>query len=297
MEKPNQPSRSSGNKLLAYARLMRLDKPIGIFLLLWPTLWALWIAGEGQVDPLVLGVFIAGVILMRSAGCVINDFADRNIDGHVERTKDRPLASGQLSSREALLLFVVLCLIAFALVLLMNWKTILLSIPAVVLAATYPFMKRHTYLPQVHLGAAFAMSVPMAYTAQKGDISAEAWLIYLATVMWTVAYDTIYAMMDREDDLKIGVKSTAILFGDADRFFIGCFQLAAVSALIFLGLKLELGRYYYLGLGGFSLLLIYQQVLIRKQEAQKCFTAFKNNHYAGLLLFLGLVAHYIWGHS
>lgn len=207
-----------------YAQLTRLNRPIGNFLLLWPMLWGLWIAAKGLPDLKVLVVFVLGVLIMRAAGCVINDYADRDFDGHVKRTTHRPMANGRVSEREALTLFVVLCLVAFGLVLLMNPLTIALSLVAVALAATYPFMKRYTHFPQVHLGAAFGWAIPMAFAAQTGAVAPVAWLLFLSAVLWATIYDTQYAMVDRDDDLKIGVKSTAVLFGQADRAIIGVLQ-------------------------------------------------------------------------
>src|SRR3989338_5171934 len=214
-------------RLKDYARLMRLHRPIGIVLLLWPTLWALWIAGQGRPDPRVLAVFVLGVVLMRSAGCVINDYADRNFDPHVERTRDRPIAAGRVSPREALVLFATLCLIAFALVLTLNRLTILLSFAGAFLAATYPFVKRFTHLPQFYLGAAFGWGIVMAFAAVTGAVPALAWVLFAANVFWAAAYDTVYAMVDREDDARIGVKSTAILFGSYDRLMVGACHVAA----------------------------------------------------------------------
>ncbi len=278
-----------------YARLMRLDKPIGIYLLLWPTLWALWIAGEGKPDLLVLGVFVLGVVLMRSAGCVINDYADRNIDPHVARTCKRPVASGEVAPREALILFGVLCMLAFALVLLMNPLTVYLSFVAVALAALYPFMKRYTNLPQVVLGAAFGWAVPMAFAAQTGEVPRIAWLLFVATVLWTTAYDTMYGMVDREDDLKIGVKSTAILFGESDRVVIAVLQLLALGALVLAGQAASLDGYYYFGLALAAGLVLYQQYLIREREPVACFKAFLNNHWFGAAVFSGIVLAYLAG--
>jgi len=274
---------------------MRLDKPIGIYLLLWPTLWALWIAGEGKPDLLVVGVFVAGVVLMRSAGCVINDYADRKIDPHVARTCNRPIASGKVTAREALILFGVLCALAFALVLLMNRLTIYLSFGGVVLAAIYPFMKRYTHLPQVVLGAAFGWAVPMAFAAQTGEVPRVAWLLFVATVLWTTAYDTMYGMVDREDDVKIGVKSTAILFGDADRIVIGVLQLLALGALALAGQAASLGGYFYFGLALAAGLALYQQYLIRERQPAACFRAFLNNHWFGAAVFSGIVLAYLAG--
>lgn len=276
-------------KLKQYALLMRLDKPIGIYLLLWPTLWALWVAAGGVPNRWVFIVFVAGVILMRSAGCVINDFADRKIDGRVARTKQRPLAAGHVQPIEALGLFAVLAFAAFLLVLSMNRLTILLSVAGVVLAASYPFAKRFHSLPQVHLGIAFAWAVPMAYAAQRGAVSVEAWLLLAITIFWTVAYDTMYGMVDREDDLKIGVKSTAILFGQYDRLIIGLLQLTALAGLLWLGLRLSLSWHYWAGFVVAVLLTVYQQWLIRDRDPAACFKAFLNNHWLGMAIFAGLL--------
>lgn len=280
-------------RLLQYIHLMRLHKPIGIMLLLWPTLWALWIASEGKPDPLVLLVFVSGVVLMRSAGCVINDLADRDVDPHVKRTRNRPIAAGRVSPREALVLFAVLCLIAFALVLLMNRLTILLSLVGVVLAASYPFMKRYTHLPQVYLGAAFGWAVPMAFAAQTGDVPKVAWLLFTATVLWATAYDTMYGMVDREDDLKIGVKSTAILFGDSDRVVIALLQVLVFLALLLTGQAVGLHGYYYLGLLLAAGLAVYQQYLIRDRDPGRCFQAFVNNNWFGAAVFAGILLEYM----
>lgn len=272
---------------------MRLDRPIGIFLLLWPTLWALWIAAQGRPNPLVLTVFVLGVVLMRSAGCVINDYADRRFDPYVARTRDRPIAAGRVSPREALALFVVLALAAFGLVWLLNRLTVMLSFVGVVLAATYPFTKRYTHLPQIHLGAAFGWAVPMAFAAQAGTVPPVAWLLFVATVLWATAYDTMYAMVDREDDIKIGVKSTAILFGEADRLVIGIIQVLLMVTLILVGRQLSLGGFYYLGLAVAAVLAGYQQYLIRRREPEGCFRAFLNNNWFGAAVFAGLVLHYL----
>ncbi len=281
------------NRLTQYSRLMRLDRPIGIFLLMWPMLWALWIASEGSPNPLVLLVFASGVVLMRSAGCVINDYADRNFDPHVERTRDRPIAAGRVSPGEALTLFAVLCLTAFGLVLLMNRLTIMLSFVGVVLAALYPFMKRFTHLPQVFLGAAFGWAVPMVFAAQTGGVPKVAWLLFVATVLWATAYDTMYGMVDREDDLKIGVKSTAILFGEADRAIIATIQLLLLAALLMVGQTASLGGYYYFGLLLASGLALYQQYLIRERQPKDCLQAFLNNNWFGAAVFTGLVLDYL----
>ncbi len=272
---------------------MRMHRPIGILLLLWPMYWALWIASEGQPEPVVLIVFTLGVIIMRAAGCVINDYADRNIDPHVKRTKDRPIANGLVSPNEALLLCCLLVLIAFLLVLLMNELTIALSIGALVLAAIYPFMKRYTHLPQVFLGAAFGWAVPMVYAAQTGVLPTPlAWLIFVATVIWAVIYDTMYAMVDREDDIKIGVKSTAILFGDADKIIIALFQGMFLFTLLIIGQKAQLGQYFYTGVFIALLLSIFQQFLIKDRVPKKCMMGFLNNNYLGLVVFLGIAADY-----
>lgn len=272
---------------------MRMHRPIGILLLLWPMYWALWIASEGQPEPVVLIVFTLGVIIMRAAGCVINDYADRNIDPHVKRTKDRPIANGLVSPNEALLLCCLLVLIAFLLVLLMNELTIALSIGALVLAAIYPFMKRYTHLPQVFLGAAFGWAVPMVYAAQTGVLPTPlAWLIFVATVIWAVIYDTMYAMVDREDDIKIGVKSTAILFGDADKIIIALFQGMFLLTLLIIGQKAQLGQYFYTGVFIALLLSIFQQFLIKDRVPKKCMMGFLNNNYLGLVVFLGIAADY-----
>lgn len=280
-------------RLREYVSLTRLDRPIGIYLVLWPTLWGLWVAAQGVPQPLVLVVFLAGVVLMRSAGCAINDYADRDIDLHVTRTKGRPLARRAISPKEALGVFALLSLVAFVLVLQLNTLTILLSIPAAFLAGSYPFMKRYTHLPQAYLGVAFGWAVPMAFAAETGDVPQGAWLWFFATVLWALAYDTMYAMADREDDLKIGVKSSAILFGRFDRLAIGMMQLLVVAVLLLAGLSFALQWPYYLGLllaSGFSL---YQQYLIRAREPQRCFRAFLNNHYFGMVVFGGIVASYL----
>ncbi|MCH9269705.1 4-hydroxybenzoate octaprenyltransferase [Pantoea ananatis] len=276
-------------KWQAYIRLMRIDKPIGALLLLWPTLWALWLA-KMAVPPLhILAVFVAGVFVMRAAGCVINDYADRKVDGHVERTKHRPLASGAVTAKEAKYLFVVLGLIAFALVLSMNLMTIMLSVVGLALAWVYPFMKRYTHLPQVVLGAAFGWAIPMAWSAVSESLPLVCWLVFLANICWTVAYDTQYAMVDRDDDLKIGVKSTAILFGRYDKFIIGLLQLATLVLMAWVGMILDLNGAFYWTLLLAGGLFVYQQKLIAERDRQACFRAFLNNNYVGLVLFLGVL--------
>ena len=286
------PALSLALRLRDYAMLMRLHRPIGILLLLWPTLWALWIAGGGRPALLVLGVFVAGVVLMRSAGCVINDYADRGFDPHVERTRDRPIAAGRVTPREARVLFAVLCLTAFALVLLMNSLTIALSVVGAALAASYPFMKRYTHLPQVYLGAAFGWSIPMAFAAQTGAVPPLAWVLFGANIFWAVAYDTAYAMVDRDDDLRVGVKSTAILFGRWDRFFIGLSHLLVIVLLAWVGRLAGLGMMYYAGLVVASGIAGYQQSLLRRRDKDGCFRAFLNNNYFGAAVFAGLVLEY-----
>lgn len=276
-----------------YAVLMRLNKPIGIYLLLWPTLWALMIAGEGSPDKKVLLIFIAGVVLMRSAGCVINDYFDRDFDRHVSRTSNRPLTSGLVSTLEAKLLFGALCLVALLLVLQLNRLTIMLSVGGALLAMVYPYMKRVTHLPQVVLGAAFGWAVPMAFAAQTGTVPQLAWLMFTTTVLWTTAYDTMYAMVDRQDDIALGLKSTAILFGDADRAIIGGLQLSVLACLVMIGLQAELGLYYYGGVLFAAGLAAWQQQLIRNRDRDGCFKAFLNNHWFGLVIFLGILLDYM----
>ena len=282
-------------RLLDYARLMRLDRPIGIWLLLWPTLWALWLAAAGLPDLPILVVFVLGVVVMRSAGCVINDFADRRIDPHVARTRERPLAAGRVSSRETLALFGLLMAIALVLVLFLNRLAILLALGGAVLATLYPFTKRYTHLPQVVLGAAFAWAVPMAFAAQAGEVPRLAWLLFTATLLWTTAYDTMYAMVDREDDLRIGVRSTAILFGDMDRLAIAILQGLVLFAMVLVGDAAGLGLWYHLGLLGAAALAGYEQFLIRGREPSACFRAFLNNHWFGAAIFAGLALDYALG--
>ena len=281
------------DRLYQYYLLTRLNKPIGIYLLLWPTLWALWIASEGKPDLLVTFVFVTGVILMRSAGCVINDYADRKIDPKVSRTRMRPIASGQVQPKEALKLFVVLCLSAFGLVLLMNELTIYLSFVGALLAAIYPFMKRVTNLPQVVLGMAFGWSIPMAFAAQTGTVPKVAWLLFVVNIVWSVAYDTMYAMADKEDDLKAGVKSTAILFDDMDKVMVGLLQVIVLIGLYLIGQQVELGMVFNLSILVASGFVVYQQVLIKNRIPQRCIQAFLNNNWFGLVIFVGLVLHYV----
>ncbi|PKF63071.1 4-hydroxybenzoate octaprenyltransferase [Psychromonas sp. psych-6C06] len=281
------------NKLVAYAQLMRIDKPIGTLLLLWPTLWALWVAAKGMPDLSVLIVFIAGVFIMRSAGCVINDFADRKVDGSVTRTQHRPLPSGRATSREAIILFVLLGLSALLLVLTQNWLTIQLSAVGLLLAFSYPFMKRFTHLPQLVLGMAFSWAIPMAYAAQSGELALIVWLLFIINLLWTVAYDTMYAMVDRDDDLKIGIKSTAILFGKNDKLIIGLLQITTLLLLLWLGLSEQLGVFYYIGLLITLVLFIKQQIAIKDRDKQACFKAFLDNNHVGFVIFMSLFLSYL----
>jgi len=280
------------DKVWPYIQLMRLDKPIGILLLLWPTLSALWIAADGFPDFTVLVVFVWGVIIMRSAGCVINDYADREIDGQILRTINRPLASGALEPKQALMLFAGLGVLAFLLVLLLNALTIWMSLVGLFLAATYPFMKRYTYLPQVYLGAAFGWAIPMAFAAQTNTVPVIAWLLFLANILWATAYDTFYAMADREDDLLAGVKSTAILFGDDDKVIVGILQLSFLMVMLLVGSQLEMSFIYYLGVLVALGLSLYQQKLVTDREPAQCLQAFLNNNWVGAVLFIGIAAHY-----
>ena len=275
-------------QLKNYCYLMRLHKPIGILLLLWPTLWAVFIAGRHHLNLYVLIVFVIGVVLMRSAGCVINDFADREFDGYVARTRNRPIVKGHVTPKQAATLFMVLSGIAFLLVLSTNLFTITLAIPGVLLAASYPFMKRFTNLPQVILGLAFSWGIPMAFAAQRDNVPAVAWVLMLANILWTIAYDTQYAMVDREDDLKIGIKSTAILFGNHDCFMVGILQVSSITLLLMIGLAENLASIFYISVLIASLLAMYQQFLIRDRNPQACFKAFLNNNWFGLVITLGI---------
>ena len=279
-------------KLPNYVQLMRLDKPIGILLLLWPTLSALWIAAEGVPDLLVLTVFTLGVIVMRSAGCVINDYADKDIDGRVRRTMGRPLATGALKGKDALWLFAALSTIALFLVLLLNMLTILMSIIGLFLAATYPFMKRYTHFPQVYLGMAFGWAIPMAFAAQTGSVPVIAWLLFLANIIWSIIYDTFYAMVDRDDDLLAGVKSTAVLFGNNDRVIIAILQLTFIVMMATIGRQLEMSFVYYLGLLISVGLFVYQQRLAWASGIENYLKAFLNNNWVGASFFVTIVAHY-----
>ncbi len=280
-------------KLEACLQLVRFDRPIGSLLILWPTLIALWLAAQGIPQWRLLLIFGLGVFLMRSAGCAINDFADRKVDGAVKRTKGRPLVTGLLSPAEAIAIFAGLSLIAFGLVLLTNALTIALSLGAVALAACYPFMKRYTHWPQLVLGAAFSWSIPMAFAAQTNSLPKDLWWLYAANLLWTLAYDTIYAMVDRDDDQKIGLKSTAVLFAGADRLIIAVIQCTTLALLLIVGTTFDLGTFYYCGLTIAACLFVYQQYLIKDRQRDACFKAFLNNNYVGLALFVGTALHYL----
>lgn len=283
-------SPSLRNRLVDYAQLLRINRPIGSLLLLWPTFWALWLASDGNWPSISnLIIFTLGVFFMRAAGCAINDFADREVDKHVKRTKDRPLTSGRIQPKEAVFLFLGLVLVSFLMVVLFtNSLTIYLSFGGVVLAFIYPFMKRYTHLPQLFLGAAFSWAIPMAWAAEAGELSRITWLLFTANVLWTVAYDTLYAMVDRDDDLKVGIKSTAILFGDGDRIIIGCLQGMVVITLIMVGTQAELGFFWYLGVTLMAALFCWHQYLARNRSREGCFEAFLNNNWAGFVVFAGL---------
>ncbi|MBT2989277.1 MAG: 4-hydroxybenzoate octaprenyltransferase [Candidatus Thiodiazotropha sp. (ex Ctena orbiculata)] len=280
-------------RLRRYALLVRLNRPIGILLLLWPTLWALWIAGDGMPAWNIVLIFIAGVALMRSAGCAINDYADRDFDGHVARTQARPIASGLVTPTEALGVFLVLSLIAASLLVFLNWPTRLMSLVALLLTAVYPFMKRYTHLPQIVLGAAFGWAVPMAFMALNEAVPMVAWLLFCSALIWALIYDTQYAMVDRDDDLKIGVKSSAILFGRHDRLIIALLQVIMIMLLLFVGDLVGRGHYYNLGVMAGVALFAYQQWLIRRREPKACFQAFLNNNQFGMVVFIGLVVDYL----
>jgi len=275
-----------------YGRLMRIDKPIGVWLLLWPTLWALWLAGEGHPDQGLFIVFVLGVFIMRSAGCVLNDYVDRDIDPYVERTRNRPIASGAVAPMEALTLFVALSLIAIGLATMLNRPAQLLAIVAAGLTVSYPFIKRFVSIPQFVLGAAFGWAVPMVFAAQTGEVPQLAWIVFGAALIWAVIYDTYYAMVDREDDRKLGVKSTALLFGEVDLFVIGGLQLIMLLALVFVGLRAELSAWYYLSVASAGGLMAYHQWLARDRQPAGCFEAFLHNHTIGLVIFIGIVLHY-----
>jgi 4-hydroxybenzoate polyprenyltransferase len=282
-----------GLRLREYALLMRLHRPIGILLLAWPTLWGLWLSAHGQPALFTLAVFMLGVIVTRSAGCVINDYADRNFDPYVERTRDRPLAAGRVTAPEALTLFFTLSLVALLLVLQLNRFAVMLSVPAIVLAASYPFLKRYTHLPQFYLGAAFGWPILMAFAAQTNALPPVAFVMFVANVFWAVAYDTEYSMVDRGDDIRIGVKSTAILFGSYDRLMVGVSHALTLALLALVGLLSALGPVYYLGLVAAAGFALYQQYLMRERERDECFRAFVNNNWFGAMVFAGLFFHYL----
>ena len=277
------------DRLCAYRLLMRLHRPVGIYLLLWPTLWSLWIASDGKPSQTVFVVFILGVVFMRSAGCVINDYADRDFDAQVKRTKERPIVSGLVTPNEALALAGGLVLLAFICVLATNWMTIVMSFVALILAAIYPLMKRMHYLPQVHLGIAFGWAIPMAWTAQTGNFPALiAWVLFLGNVCWSVAYDTMYALADKDDDLRVGIKSSAILFGAYDRIWISGLQILTLLLLLIVGQMYGAGAWFYVGLMVAGVLAVYQQWLIRNRDPAKCLRAFSNNAWFGFAVFVGL---------
>jgi 4-hydroxybenzoate polyprenyltransferase len=277
-------------RLGSYARLTRINKPIGTFLLLWPTLWALWLAGGAHPSPVNFVVFVVGTFLMRSAGCAMNDFADRRIDAHVWRTEERPLARGEIHAWEAVTIFVVLAVGAFFLVFFtLDRLALYLAIPGAFLAASYPFVKRFTHLPQLYLGLAFGWGIPMAFAAETGAVPQVAWLLLIVNVLWATVYDTMYAMADRPDDLKIGVKSTAILFGDLDRLVVALLQILVLVGLALVGLRLELAPVYYCGLGAAACFGLYEQWLIKDREPRRCFQAFLNNNWFGAAVFAGII--------
>jgi 4-hydroxybenzoate polyprenyltransferase len=280
-----------------YVQLMRLDRPIGIWLLLWPTLWAVWIASRGRPTPQIFIIFVTGTVLMRSAGCAINDYADRSFDQHVTRTKDRPLAAGRITTLEALILFALLSLAALILALQLNRFTLLFAVGGALLAVSYPFIKRFLSVPQMYLGVTFGWGIPMAFAAQLEQVPRIAWLLLLANVLWVTVYDTQYAMVDRDDDLKIGVRSTAILFGDSDRHIIAVLQLMTLTSLYFVGSYIRAGRWYNGGLVAAAGFFIYQLYLIRGRERDGCFRAFLNNNYVGMAVFIGLWLEYQFNRS
>lgn len=279
-------------RLAAYVQLMRLDRPVGTLLLLWPTLAALWIAAEGTPPWPIVAAFVAGTFLMRAGGCVVNDMADRDFDPHVTRTADRPLATGRVSRTEAGVLFAVLALLALAVVMTLNTLTRLLAVAGIVIAVAYPFMKRYTHLPQLVLGVAFSWGIPMAFAAVTGEVPTLGWLLFLASLLWIVAYDTEYAMVDRRDDVRAGIKSIAILFGRADRAMIGALQAAALGMLVLLGVHAGLGFPWFAALAVAGALFLYQQRLIRDRDESRCFAAFRNNTWVGFALFAGAVFEY-----
>jgi len=283
-----------GRRVQEWGRLMRLDKPVGIWLLLWPELWALWIAGGGRPEPRILIIFLIGTVVMRSAGCVINDFADRNVDPYVKRTKDRPLAARRVGPREALVLFFALAAVALCLALQLDFATLKLACVGAVLTVSYPFLKRFFPLPQFYLGLAFGWAVPMAYMAASGGLPRVAWVLFVTAVLWACIYDTLYAMVDREDDVKIGMKSSAILFADMDKLIVAIMQLMMLFSLILVGRAMKFGHWYLTGVVAAALFFLYQQWLIRDRETSRCFRAFQNNQYVGLSIFIGILLEYVY---
>jgi 4-hydroxybenzoate polyprenyltransferase len=275
-----------------YIDLTRLNRPIGIWLLLWPTLWAVWIASRGRPDPHLFVIFVAGTVLMRSAGCAINDYADRSFDPHVDRTKQRPLAAGRISTVEALILFAVLSLMALVLALQLNKMTLLLAVFGAFLAVSYPFVKRFLSVPQLYLGVTFGWGIPMAFAAQLERVPRVAWLLVIANMLWVTVYDTIYAMVDRDDDIKVGVRSTAILFGDSDRHVIAALQGMTLLSLYLAGRMLRMGDWYYAGLIAGAIFFVHHLWLIRSRDRDACFRAFLSNHYFGMSVFIGIVLNY-----
>jgi 4-hydroxybenzoate polyprenyltransferase len=281
-------------QLRLYGRLMRFDKPVGIWLLMWPTLWALWLSTEGRPDSGIFIVFMCGVVVMRAAGCVINDIADRDFDPHVARTRDRPLAAGQVSVEEAVTLFCALGLVALGLAAMLNTPARWLAVIGAALTVIYPFIKRVLSIPQLFLGAAFGWAVPMAFAAQTGELPQLAWLVFAVTLIWATIYDTFYSMADRPEDLRIGVKSTAILFGDADRFIVGGLQILMLAGLVLIGNMAALGPWYYAAVAVAAFLMGRHQWLARQREPEACFMAFQQNHYVGMMIFLGIGLHYVF---
>lgn len=295
LKKPEAPFLyRQGRRVQEWVRLMRLDKPVGIWLLLWPELWALWIAGDGRPEPRILTIFLLGTVVMRSAGCVINDFADRNVDPYVKRTKDRPLAARRIGPHEALVLFGILSVIALALALQLDFNTLKLAFIGAALTVSYPFLKRFFPLPQFYLGMAFGWAVPMAYMAASGSLPRVAWVLFMTAVLWACIYDTLYAMVDREDDLKIGIRSSAILFADMDRIIVGIMQAMMLFSLILVGRAMKFGHFYLAGVGAATVFFLYQQWLIREREPAKCFRAFVNNQHVGLAVFVGILLEYVY---
>ena len=286
-----------GRRLEEYLLLMRLNRPIGIWLLLWPALWALWVAGNGRPAPKVLLVFVLGVVVMRSAGCIVNDFIDRNVDPHVRRTRERPLAARRVTPMEAFVLFVLLSAAALWLVTRLDAYTLRFACVGAILTVSYPFVKRFFALPQLYLALAFSWGVPMAFAALLGALPRAAWMMFVAAIIWVTVYDTEYAMVDREDDLQIGVKSSAIVFADMDRVMVGVLQLMMLLALLLMGVSLHFGNAYLGGLAAAAVFFAYQQWLIRARESEACLRAFQNNHYVGMSIFIGILLEYIYRSS